>query len=104
MDAVFDSVSVATTYKGIAVYKLTHWTQGPVMLQTLNLLENLDLQSMGYNSARYLHAIYQAMNLAYADRERYLADSDFVPVPLAGLLAPEYLGAVRTAVGAAPGA
>src|SRR4029453_15783451 len=41
---------VKTTYKGIEVYKLTHWTQGPVMLQALNLLENLDLQAMGYNS------------------------------------------------------
>src|SRR5262249_24972885 len=49
---------VMTDYKGIAVYKLTHWTQGPVLLQALNLLEPLDLQSMGYDSARYLHAVY----------------------------------------------
>jgi gamma-glutamyltranspeptidase/glutathione hydrolase len=82
---------VITTYKGISVYKLTCWTQGPVMLQTLNLLENLDLQSMGYNSARYLHAIYQAMNLAYADRDFYYGDPDFPPdEPIHALLSKDY--------------
>jgi len=80
-----------TTYKGIAVYKLTHWTQGPVMLQALNLLENLDLQSLSYNSARYIHALYQAMNLAYADRDFYYGDPDFPPQePIQTLLSKEY--------------
>src|SRR6266496_2453058 len=61
------------------------------MLQTLNLLENLDLQSMGYNSARYLHAIYQAMNLAYADRDFYYGDPDFPPEePIRTLLSKDY--------------
>ena len=50
---------VKTTYRGIDVYKLTHWTQGPAMLQALNILENFDLKSMGYNSTRYVHALYQ---------------------------------------------
>ncbi|HJY39949.1 MAG TPA: gamma-glutamyltransferase, partial [Steroidobacteraceae bacterium] len=59
---------VSTNYKGVEVYKLTHWVQGPVMLQTLNILENFDLKSMGYNSSRYIHTLYQAMNLAFADR------------------------------------
>ena len=82
---------VKTTYRGIEVYKLTHWTQGPVMLQALNLLENLDVQSMGYNSARYLHTIYQAMNLAYADRDFYYGDPDFPPEePIRGLLSKDY--------------
>src|SRR5438552_18722239 len=82
---------VTTTYKGITVYKLSQWTQGPVMLQTLNLLENLDLQSMGYNSARYLHALYQAMNLAYADRDFYYGDPDFHPEePIRTLLSKDY--------------
>ena len=82
---------VTTSYKGITVYKLTCWTQGPVMLQTLNLLENLDLQSMGYNSARYLHAIYQAMNLAFADRDFYYGDPDFPPEePIQTLLSKSY--------------
>jgi gamma-glutamyltranspeptidase/glutathione hydrolase len=61
------------------------------MLQTLNLLENLDLQSMGYNSARYLHAIYQAMNLAFADRDFYYGDPDFPPEePIQTLLSKSY--------------
>jgi gamma-glutamyltranspeptidase / glutathione hydrolase len=82
---------VSTTYKGIEVYKLTHWTQGPVMLQALNILENFDLQAMGYNSARYTHALYQAMNLAFADRDFYYGDPAFDPAtPIRGLLSKEY--------------
>lgn len=82
---------VSTSYKGIEVYKLTHWTQGPAMLQALNLVESLDLQSMGYNSARYIHTIYQAMNLAFADRDFYYGDPDFPPAePIRGLLSKDY--------------
>ena len=82
---------VTTTYKGIEVYKLTCWTQGPVMLQALNLLENLDVQPMGYDSARYIHALYQAMNLAYADRDFYYGDIYFPPEePIRGLLSKDY--------------
>ena len=66
-----------TNYKGIDVYKLQQWTQGPVMLQTLNILENFDLKSMGYNSTRYIHTLYQAMNLAFADRDFYYGDPLF---------------------------
>jgi gamma-glutamyltranspeptidase/glutathione hydrolase len=80
-----------TTYKGIEVYKLTHWVQGPVLLQTLNILENVDLKSMGYNSARYIHTLYQAMNLAFADRDFYYGDPYVPPVePIKGLLSKEY--------------
>jgi len=82
---------VMTTYKGIDVYKLTHWVQGPVMLQALNLLESFDLRSMGYNSAAYIHTLYQAMNLAFADRDFYYGDPYFPPVePIKGLLSKEY--------------
>jgi gamma-glutamyltranspeptidase/glutathione hydrolase len=82
---------VMTTYKGIEVYKLTHWVQGPMMLQTLNILETLDLNSMGFNSARYSHALYQAMNMAFADRDFYYGDPYFPPEePIAGLLSKEY--------------
>lgn len=82
---------VMTTYKGIEVYKLNTWVQGPVMLQALNLLENTDLKSMGYNSARYIHALYQAMNLAFADRDFYYGDPYFPPVePIRGLLSKDY--------------
>ncbi len=82
---------ISTSYKGIEVYKLTTWTQGPAMLQALNLLENTDLQSLGYNSARYIHLLYQAMNLAFADRDFYYGDPDFPPEePVAGLLSKDY--------------
>lgn len=82
---------VSTNYKGIDVYKLTHWTQGPALLQALNILENFDLKSMGYNSPRYVHTVYQAMNLAFADRDFYYGDPYFPPAePIAGLLSKEY--------------
>ena len=82
---------VSTTYKGIEVYKLNVWTQGPALLQALNILENADLKSMGYNSTRYVHALYQAMNLAFADRDFYYGDIYFPPEePVKGLLSKEY--------------
>ena len=82
---------VHTSYKGIEVYKLTTWVQGPVMLQALNILENFDLKSMGYDSTRYIHTLYQAMNLAYADRDFYYGDPDFPPAPpIQGLLSKDY--------------
>ncbi len=80
-----------TSYKGIDVYKLDSWVQGPVMLQALNMLENVDLQSMGYNSARYIHTLYQVFNLAFADRDFYYGDPYFPPEePMAGLLSKDY--------------
>ena len=82
---------VVTNYKGIEVNKLTTWVQGPVLLQTLNLLEGFDLKSMGYNSAAYIHTLYQAMNLAYADRDFYYGDPYFPPdEPIRGLLSKDY--------------
>jgi len=80
-----------TNYKGIEVYKLQSWTQGPVMLQALNILENFDLKKMGYNSAEYIHTIYQSMNMAFADRDFYYGDPGFAPAePIRGLLSKEY--------------
>ena len=82
---------VSTSYRGIDVYKLTTWTQGPVLLQTLNILENFDVAAMGYNSTRYIHTLYQAMNLAYADRDFYYGDPYFPPEePIEGLLSKDY--------------
>jgi gamma-glutamyltranspeptidase/glutathione hydrolase len=82
---------VSTTYRGIAVYKLTTWVQGPAMLQALNILENMDLKAMGYNSARYIHAIYQTMSLAFADRDFYYGDPYVPPAePIKGLLSKAY--------------
>lgn len=88
---VYIEEPVMTTYKGIEVYKLTSWVQGPVMLQALNMLENFDLQAMGYNSTRYIHTLYQVMNLAFADRDFYYGDPYFPPEePLDGLLSKAY--------------
>ncbi|MGH7945179.1 MAG: gamma-glutamyltransferase family protein [Opitutaceae bacterium] len=82
---------VSTTYKGLEVFKLTHWTQGPALLQALNMLEQAELRPMGYNSARYIHTLYQVMNLAFADRDFYYGDPDFPPEePIQGLLSKEY--------------
>jgi gamma-glutamyltranspeptidase/glutathione hydrolase len=82
---------VSTTYKGIEVFKLREWQQGPVMLQALNILENFDVKSMGFNSPKYIHTLYQAMNLAFADRDFYYGDPGFPPEePIRGLLSKEY--------------
>lgn len=78
-------------YKGIEVYKLQQWTQGPALLQSLNILENFDLKSMGYNSTRYINTVYQAMSLAFADRDFYYGDPYFAPEePIKGLLDKTY--------------
>lgn len=78
-------------YKGIDVYKLQAWTQGPSLLQALNIVENFDLKKMGYNSADYIHTIYQAMNLSFADRDFYYGDPKFsTNQPMEGLLSKAY--------------
>ena len=82
---------VSVNYKGIEVYKLPIWQQGPAMLQALNILENADLKAMGYNSPRYIHAVYQAMSLAFADRDFYYGDPSYEPAPpTKGLLSKAY--------------
>jgi len=98
-------------YKGIDVYKLSQWTQGPVMLQALNMVENIDIKSMGYNSARYIHTLYQVMNLSFADRDFYYGDPAVAPEePMKGLLSKEYakervkaINSVRNDPAAGPG-
>lgn len=88
---VLQEEPLMTTYRGTDVYKLKAWTQGPVMLQTLNILENFDLKSMGYNSEKYIHTLYQTMNLTYADRDFYYGDPYFPPEePITGLLSKAY--------------
>jgi len=78
-------------YRGIEVYKLPIWQQGPAMLEALNILENADVKSMGYNSPKYLHLIYQTMSLAFADRDFYYGDPYFPPAePVKGLLSKDY--------------
>lgn len=81
---------VTVNYRGYQVYKCGPWTQGPVFLQQLNILEGYDLVSMGHNSAQYIHTIIEAAKLAFSDRERYYGDPLFVNVPLDMLLSKEY--------------
>ena len=82
---------LSINYKGIDVYKLKQWTQGPSLLQALNILENFDLKKMGHNSTLYIHTVYQAMSLAFADRDFYYGDSYLPPSePMKGLLSKEY--------------
>ena len=83
-------VPVSVDYRGYEVYKQPFNSQGPMLLQALNILENYDLRAMGHNSADYVHVIVEAMKLAYADRDTYYADQDFVDVPAEGLLSKDY--------------
>lgn len=88
---VYIEEPLMTTYKGIEVYKLTTWVQSPVMLQALNMLEQLDVKSMGYNSTKYIHTLYQVMNMSFADRDFYYGDPYFDPQePIKGLLSKDY--------------
>jgi gamma-glutamyltranspeptidase/glutathione hydrolase len=83
------------TYRGYTVHKAGFWNQGPALLQTLQLLEGYDLATMGRGSVDATHTIVEAIKLAYADRDRYYGDPDFVKVPAAALLAPPYASARR---------
>ncbi len=88
---VLEEEPMMTNYRGIDVYKLQQWTQGPMMLQALNMLENFDLKGMGYNSSKYIHTMYQVLNMTFADRDFYYGDPYFPPEePMKGLLSKEY--------------
>jgi gamma-glutamyltranspeptidase/glutathione hydrolase len=88
---VLEEEPLQTNYRGIDVYKLQQWTQGPMMLQGLNMLETFDLKAMGYNSSRYIHTMYQVLNMTFADRDFYYGDPYFPPEePMKGLLSKEY--------------
>jgi gamma-glutamyltranspeptidase/glutathione hydrolase len=89
---------VSVSYRGHDVFKCGPWSQGPVFLQQLNLLEGLDLNGLGHNTADYLHAVIEAGKLAFADRERYYGDPDFTYVPVAGLLSKDYAVARRALI------
>ncbi|MDG2342454.1 MAG: gamma-glutamyltransferase [Cytophagales bacterium] len=88
---VYIEEPLMTSYKDIDVYKLTTWVQSPVLLQSLNMAEKLDIKSMGFNSTNYIHNLYQIMNLAFSDRDFYYGDPYFEPKePIKGLLSKEY--------------
>jgi gamma-glutamyltranspeptidase/glutathione hydrolase len=88
---------LSVTYRGVQVYKCGFWTQGPVLLENLNLLEGFDLKAMQHNSADYVHTVVEAEKLGYADRDAYYGDPDFSSVP-ASLLSTDYANARRTLI------
>jgi len=81
---------VAADYRGVTVFKCGPWSQGPVFLQQLGILEGFDLAAMGHNSADYIHTVIEGAKLAFADREAYYADPEFTEVPIEGLLSRRY--------------
>jgi gamma-glutamyltranspeptidase/glutathione hydrolase len=81
---------VAIAYRGLTVLKCGAWTQGPYLLEALQILKDIDLKTMGHNRPDAIHTIVETMKLAMADRDTYFADPLFVDVPLAPLLSPEY--------------
>jgi len=89
---------VTVDYRGYDVYKCGPWSQGPVFLQQLRLLETFDLRGLGHNTADYIHTVIEAAKLAFADRERYYGDPEFVDVPMRGLLSREYAAARRALI------
>ena len=87
-------------YRGYTVYKAGFWNQGPSLLQTLRILEGFDLRAMGQGSADAVHTTVEAIKLAYADRDRYYGDPDFVHVPGDTLLSKPYADARRVLIDA----
>jgi gamma-glutamyltranspeptidase/glutathione hydrolase len=81
---------VETDYRGYQVYKAGFWTQGPALIETLNMLEGFDLKKMGHNSVAYIHTLAEALKLGMADRDRYYGDPKFVKIPMAELLSKNY--------------
>ena len=90
--------AVALDYRGYTVHKCGPWSQGPVFLQQLALLAGYDLARLEHNGTDYVHTIAEAAKLAFADREQWYGDPDFVDVPLAGLLDPRYAAARRALI------
>jgi gamma-glutamyltranspeptidase / glutathione hydrolase len=86
---------VKADYRGYEVYKAGFWTQGPAMVETLNMLEGYDLKAMGHNAADYIHTVIESLKLAFADRDRYYGDPDFVKIPMRELLSKDYAGLRR---------
>lgn len=90
-----EAAPISTTYAGLDVYQSAPNSQGIVMLIALNILEGFDLARMGHNSADYVHVVTEALKLAFADRNRWVADPRLVDVPVDGLLSKDYAAARR---------
>jgi gamma-glutamyltranspeptidase/glutathione hydrolase len=82
----------------VTVFGCRPWCQGPVLLQTLKILDGIDLKSLGHNTADYIHTLIEAMKLAFADRHAYYADPKFVDVPIDALLSDAYAARRRTMI------
>ena len=78
-----------TVFHGYEVYKAGFWTQGAVLLQALNILEGYDLEALGWNTPQYIHHLVESLKLAFADRDAWYADPQFVSVPVE-LLSKQY--------------
>ena len=89
---------VVGKFRDFEVYTCGPWCQGPVTAQTLQILEDDDLQAMGHNSPDYIHLVSQALNLSFADRHYYYGDPDFVDVPMDGMMTKEYARARRSMI------
>ncbi len=89
---------VTANYRGYDVFKCGPWSQGPVFLQQINLLEGYDLAAMGHNSPEYIHLLIEVAKLAFADRETYYGDPEFSEVPLGALLSKGYAAMRRKLV------
>ena len=83
---------VTTSFNGFEIWGQDTWTQGPILMQALNILERHDLRGMGHNSPAYIHTVTEALKLVLADREAHYGDPDFAAVPIDGLLSKEYAG------------
>lgn len=81
---------ITTTFAGYDICTQSTWTQAAVLLQSLNMLEHVDLRALGHNSPAYIHTVTEVLKLALADRERYYGDPNFATIPLADLLAKDY--------------
>jgi gamma-glutamyltranspeptidase / glutathione hydrolase len=81
---------VYVDYRGFKVYKNPSASQGPAELLVLNLLEGYDLKALKHNSAEYIHAGVEAVKLAFADRDKYMGDMNFIQIPYEGLLSKDY--------------
>ncbi len=89
---------ITAGYRGVSVFKCAPWSQGPVFLQQLRILEGFDLRKMGHNSADYIHTVVEAAKLAFAAREAFYGDPEFIDVPLDGLLSDSYTALRRALV------
>ena len=92
--------AVSGNYRGYQVYKPGFWSQGPAMIEALNILSGFNLAAMKFNSAEYIHTLVEALKLAYADRDTYYGDPKFNKIPMETLLSMKYADERRKLINA----